>query len=79
MQSEETQTPEYIITTLKDIFDNVPSEKIPACMGELAAFMVQLKVFHEQNTEGASVEFPSELKWVDNGDNNVVIKDEQES
>lgn len=66
---------EYELTTLKDIFDKVPTAKIMLCMEELAKGMTQAKATLElmcsvaDSMEGeltmVDVKWPDSVTWVD--------------
>lgn len=38
-----TRQPKYVLTTIKDIFDQIPADRIEACLSELAVAMRQAK------------------------------------
>jgi len=72
----------YELTTLKDIFNNVPIDRVEDCMKELAALLIQAKtidmsmraVAHLTAGDAADVrtEWPEPVIWVDDGEGNIV-------
>ena len=66
---------EYQLTTIKDIFDNVPADKIELCMKELAVGIIQAKSMNNLfcKVAGAlqgeqpdrAVEWPETCTWID--------------
>jgi hypothetical protein len=67
---------EYEFTTIKDIFETVPADKIDQCLKELAIAMTQAKSMNEilceaaeaitgQKPDGA-IEWPKTSTWIDN-------------
>ena len=67
----------YQLTTIKDIFDRVPTDKIKTCMDELAVAMQQAKAmsklleFGMSEVSGQKVEgiirWPETSVWIDDG------------
>ena len=66
---------DYQLTTIKDIFDNVPSDKVELCLKELAVGIVQAQqmnelicetagILHGEKPENA-VEWPETCTWTD--------------
>lgn len=65
----------YKLTTIKDIFDQVPVDRIQGCMNELADGMIQAKEFGEAMKLIATeveCEWPEFITWVD--DKKGVVK-----
>ncbi len=72
---------EYQFTTIKDIFDNVPSEKIEQCLEELGVAMVQAKSMNDLLCEtvdvmanvkpDGAVEWPETCTWIDDGNGEI--------
>lgn len=68
---------EYELTTIKDIFDKVPSDRIRTCLHELGIAMEQAKAMAEllgATTEavtgvsdGVDVRWPETSTWIDDG------------
>lgn len=66
---------QYELTTIKDIFDNVPASKIETCLKEMAAGMVQAKHMNEILKTTAeeltgheiekAIEWPEICTWID--------------
>lgn len=66
---------EYEFTTIKDIFENVPTDKVEQCLKELGIAMTQAKTMNDMlcETVGAlvgekpdgAVEWPDTCTWVD--------------
>ena len=74
----------YEITTLKDVFDKVPADRIKSCLHELAIAMEQAKAIHELlNTVGKAVagdsvdvnlSWPETTTWIDNGKGTIDLR-----
>ena len=70
----------YKLTTIKDIFDKVPTDRIDDCMSELTALIKESKAISDSiNTvadiadgEAVSV-FPESVTWVDDKKKNIDI------
>ncbi len=72
----------YALTTIKDIFDTVPIERIPACMEELGALIVQAKGMDATMCAAAEAitgirpdkafDWPEPVTWIDD-DKRVVV------
>lgn len=63
---------EYQISTIKDIFDKVPSDKVDTCLNELKILIHQahiVKIVHDE--AGAVFEFPNTTTWIDDGKGDV--------
>lgn len=66
---------QYEIATLKDIFDNVPADRIELCMSEIARGMKQAKATYELVAAVAKdsgfdgdigeVRWPDSVTWID--------------
>jgi hypothetical protein len=66
---------EYELTTIKDVFDNVPVDKIELCLKELAAGIIQAKSMNNIMCEvaagvlgekpDAAIEWPETCTWID--------------
>ena len=75
---------EYQLTTLKDIFDKVPADRIKTCMDELAVAMQHAKVmsalleFGLAEVSGQKVEdivqWPETSMWIDDGKGTIDTK-----
>ena len=62
----------YELTTIKDIFDKVPADRIELCCQELGSLMAQYKSLAEAMPEaGLLPEFP--LKWIDDDKGEVSV------
>lgn len=61
----------YTLATLADIYDQVPKDRIEACMAELARGMVYAKEFGELG--GGPLEWKAPCEWVDDGLKNMTI------
>lgn len=61
----------YEISTLRDVFDKVPADRIVDCLTELAVGMERAKKMHNlwQASTGGSggIEWPETITWVDDG------------
>jgi len=74
----------YEITTLKDIFDKVPADRIKACLHELAIAMEQTKAMRDLlNAAGNAIHedsgdidfvWPEKTTWVDDGKGEIDLK-----
>lgn len=57
---------EYKLTTIKDIFDKIPMDKIELCLDELKIALLQARVIKAAaDTIGERFEYPGEITWVD--------------
>ena len=74
----------YQLTTIKDIFDKVPIDRIKTCMDELAVAMLHGKAMEKllefgmfeisgQKVEG-TFQWPETSVWVDDGERTVYIE-----
>jgi hypothetical protein len=72
----------YQLSTIKDIFDKVPLERIDVCLSELATMIKQTKALNEtlKATAGAmgikvddAIEFPEVCTWIDDGKGEVTL------
>lgn len=66
----------YALTTLRDVFEQVPADKIELCMREIAEGMAVAKATMELLTAAADaihpgatalVEWPVTVDWIDDG------------
>lgn len=74
----------YEITTVKDIFDNVPVEKIDMCLRELAELMKRAKRMNNVLciTVGLvigkeplqAIEWPETITWVDDDKGEIITR-----
>lgn len=56
----------YRLSTLRDVFDKVPADRISLCLQEIGAGMVQTKELAAiAEGHGAVVEWPDECEWID--------------
>lgn len=79
---------EYHLTTLKDVFDKVPADRIAACLDELAVAMRQTKAMAELlattatvvagEEVGCAVEWPETTTWIDDGKGTLDLKFQSE-
>lgn len=70
-----TEPKRYELTTIKDIFDTVPVEKMADCLNELGVLMVQAKGMHNAMSVAAELvsgekpacvfEWPEPVTWID--------------
>lgn len=75
---------EYQLTTLKDVFDKVPTDKIKVCLSELAIAMRQAKAMAELLGATTSalagqeavcaVQWPETSTWIDDGEGTLDLK-----
>lgn len=74
----------YELTTIKDIFDKVPADRIETCMAELAVLLRQSAVLRDQvlilaNSEGMDISASEVVKiqdvfnWVDDGLGDITL------
>lgn len=62
----------YKLTTIKDIFDNVPVDRLGVLFTEIQVLMEQCDFF--KGGDGVSaVVFPETITWVDDGEGEVTI------
>ena len=74
---------EYKLTTLRDVYERVPQDKIEICMREIAQGMLQARGVQsiltaaaeamEPGTE-AKVEWPAECTWIDDDTGTVGVQ-----
>lgn len=75
----------YELTTIKDIHDKVPLDRIEDCMSEITALLVQSKTTAEAITGLAKIQgldcldvemikFPETLDWIDDGKGEITMK-----
>lgn len=79
---------EYQLTTLQDVFDKVPADRIGVCLGELAVAMKQTKAMQELlaaaataiagDEVGCAVEWPGTSTWIDDDKGTLDLKFESE-
>ena len=75
---------EYQLTTLKDVFDKVPADRIKVCLHELAVAMRQTKAMAELlganasalagQEVGCAVQWPETSTWIDDGEGTLDLK-----
>lgn len=75
---------EYQLTTLKDVFDKVPADRIKVCLHELAVAMRQAKAMAELlgattsalagQEVGCAVQWPETSTWIDDGKGTLDLK-----
>jgi hypothetical protein len=69
----------YNLTTIKDIFDKVPADKIERCCAEIGALMAsyaryrqsfyeELEMYGIIIPDGGLMNLPAELEWADFSD-----------
>lgn len=61
----------YHLSSLRDIFDQVPPEKIQTCLAEIAESMLHVLLLR---AAGSTMDFPHVLVWNDDGDRKVITK-----
>ena len=79
---------EYQLTTLQDVFDKVPADRIGVCLGELAVAMKQTKAMQELLAAaatavagyevGCAAEWPETSTWIDDDKGTLDLKFESE-
>ena len=61
----------YELSTLRDVFDKVPADRIVDCLTELAVGMARAKHMHELGVEATGgaigIAWPETVTWVDDG------------
>jgi hypothetical protein len=67
-----TEPVRYQLTTLRDVFEKVPVDKIELCMSEIARSMVLAKNLHGlaqslSPTEKVVAVWPETSEWIDDG------------
>ena len=69
---------EYELSTLRDVFDKVPANRIVACLAELSAMMERAKYMHNlwQASTGGSggIEWPETVTWIDDGAGHLELR-----
>ena len=70
-------TKTYQLTTIKDIFDKVPADRIETCLMEMARNMLYAKNLGD--LIGAPIELREPFEWVDDGkeDQTITIHDQK--
>jgi hypothetical protein len=76
-------TDKYELTTLLDIFENVPTNKVNQCMNEIAVLMIQCKACDKSmkdlaytttgDTYNIECRWPETITWVDDGKGEVIV------
>jgi len=68
----------YDLTTIKDIFDKVPTGRIDACMKELIVLMLQAADVRDLVNgvagDSASFVFPDTIVWTDDDKGEVTLR-----
>lgn len=76
----------YEISTIKDIFDKIPEDRIDTCMNELKVLIKQARAMNELLSAAAEsvaeidesmrikTEFPTILHWIDDGAGEVTMQ-----
>lgn len=65
---------EYELTTIKDIFDKVPADKMAACLDELSEMMRQAKILKDSfGIIGQAFIFPDSITWIDDSKGEVTL------
>jgi hypothetical protein len=78
-------TNKYELSTIKDIFEKVPADRIETCMAELAVLLRQSAVLRDRvlilaKSEGMDisasevVKIPDVFKWIDDGLGDLTLK-----
>lgn len=70
----------YELTTIKDIFDKVPADRVSTCMAEITTLILgakekQAAVSEAAQMLGGSIRtyFPESVNWMDDGKGEVTI------
>lgn len=74
----------YELTTLRDVFEKVPADRIDECLSELAIAMKQAKAMQELLSEvgkavsgsddvAAMLEWPEPATWIDDGKGEIEL------
>lgn len=78
-----SEPPTYRFTTFQELVDRVPSDRIAACLRELAVVLQEGKLMVElmqataeslgmaKQPAGRVLELPAELEWIDDGKGNL--------
>lgn len=85
----------YELSTFKDIFDNIPSDRVKDCLGEIADIIIQAQNMRnvfltcaeslgaelDEYTTKSAMEFPQTFVWTDDGkgDLEFTIKNGEET
>ncbi len=71
----------YKLTTIKDIFDKVPADRIETCCKELGAGLAQTAAMRDfaielgkANGIDPNGEMPDEFTWIDDGKGDIVTE-----
>ncbi|MFK5950694.1 MAG: hypothetical protein QM500_18230 [Methylococcales bacterium] len=73
----------YELTTIKDIYEKIPADKIREAMGEITELMIDCKMIEGVLSEAVkhttvrvcdiATKFPEQVVWVDDGLNSIEI------
>lgn len=74
----------YELTTIKDIFDKVPVDRIEACLDELAKIIIQSKHLNNSMCEAVNlingnkpdnaITWPDMITWIDDGKGELIAR-----
>jgi len=74
----------YELTTIKDIFDKVPVDRIEACLDELAKIIIQSKHLNNSMCEAVNlingskpdnaIRWPDMITWIDDGKGELIAR-----
>ena len=72
----------YELSTLRDVFDKVPADRIVDCLTEIAVSMERAKRMHnlwQASTGGAGgIAWPETMTWIDDGAGHLELRYEGE-
>ena len=64
----------YKLTTLRDVFEQVPIDKIEACLAEVAHGMMMTRMASDLLDCDARLEWPEVCEWTDDDDKTMELK-----
>ncbi len=76
-------TEKYELSTIKDIFDNVPTDRVDTCLSEIGAAIKQAQSIRETlkdaagfmtgNRDNSQAFWPEPCTWIDDNKGDVVV------
>ncbi len=76
-------TTEYKLSSIKDVFDNVPTDKVDICLAELAAGIKRAQTVRDVlkdfagavtgDRENSQALWPETCTWIDDGKGEITI------
>ena len=61
----------YKLSTLRDVFNQIPEDKIDVCLRELAVMMLHSKFI--ERSSGITIIWPDSIEWIDDDKGDIKI------